>query len=435
MNELSEKDLKKEFRVRVATKILNSKGSTAIKNYFISKVLKEKVKNHFGISYTFTSQELSASFISNVIIGKFIKKYDKRFEKHVTTVSGDTRIENKVFIIPLDKGTYLYVASGDFILNPESQFYKGIRLNSYDLHLYIFGKKMRKYTRELETLIQKEKVNTGLGIYYVDSSSMRYAGYRNGSDEEASAPSESMNVTFTELSPRSMDTLFFSNNEKETICKYIDSFLSLESFYRDKQLLYKTGILLYGEPGTGKSSLVKAMATKYNRSIVNINVNNLEYIDLVSLTKSINADNLKYFVLLEDIDTLFLNRKGGESDDKESRKVINKLLQFLDSNTSPNNVIFVATTNHIDRLDDALLRDGRFDLKVNIAPLEVNEVVKFGQSFNLTSDQINDVVHQLRKDTPERTTFNQSKVQNYLISKLENRSVENIKEKYGEMNE
>lgn len=45
---------------------------------------------------------------------------------------------------------------------------------------------------------------------------------------------------------------------------------------------------------------------------------------------------------------------------------IKQLLQFLDSSQSPNNVIFIATTNYIDRLDHALVRKGRFDLKIEL---------------------------------------------------------------------
>ena len=76
----------------------------------------------------------------------------------------------------------------------------------------------------------------------------------------------------------------------------------------------KLSILLYGEPGTGKSSLVKALATKYQRHIVSINMSNLNYINLNKLAQSINVDSNKYIVLLEDIDTIFLNRDNKNTD-------------------------------------------------------------------------------------------------------------------------
>ena len=186
---------------------------------------------------------------------------------------------------------------------------------------------------------------------------------------------------------------YFSNNEKEMVVEHINKFNKHRAFYESRQILYKTGILLYGDPGTGKSSFVKALATNYGRSIINIDIANLQAVDLTSLTQSIMVDDQKnYIVLFEDIDTLFLNRTDSDIQASE-RAVINKLLQFLDSNSSPTNVIFVATTNHIDRLDDALLREGRFDLKVEVQPLGREEALLFGKSFELSEETINTILN------------------------------------------
>ena len=199
--------------------------------------------------------------------------------------------------------------------------------------------------------------------------------------------------------------------------------------------MYKTGILLWGSPGTGKTSLVKAIASKYNRSIAALNVSNLKNIDLNKLTQSINYDeNRKYIVLMEDIDTLFLNREDGESS-KDDQAIINKLLQFLDSNTSPNDVIFIATTNHKERLDEALLREGRFDIKVEVKPLKDDEAREFCKSFYLDDKQTEDIITNLHKEFPDKQLINQSTLQARILSKIENRSLEKTIEIYGEMEE
>ena len=133
-----------------------------------------------------------------------------------------------------------------------------------------------------------------------------------------------------------------------------------------------------------------------------------------------NDDYDEYVVLLEDIDTLFLNRDevGGKADDSKSyNDIINQLLQFLDSNTSPNNVIFIATTNHLDRIDQALLRDGRFDLKVEVRGLKKqdvhNMVESFGVSEGYTDSVIRDYQEAVNNDNP--SLYNQSKLQNIII--------------------
>ena len=105
-----------------------------------------------------------------------------------------------------------------------------------------------------------------------------------------------------------------------------------------------------------------------------------------------------------------------ENLDKNERGILNKLLQFLDSNNSPNDVIFIATTNYIE---DALIRDGRFDLKIELKELEKEDVYKFCSSFDLITDESTEIINEYdssRKN--DSTTYNQSQIQNLILSKL-----------------
>lgn len=385
------------------------------------------IKNHFGREFEYlASRDI---YLINMITNRFLKKYDKRFKHHVVAEHRGMQnvIMNNQFFIPLDKNTFIYVATGNKIGHIEERYMMNSDAPSaVDLYLYIFGKNCRKYIKELNVLTHKVMVNGELGIYIIDKEKSSY---------EDSEKRESLDVLYSKLQPRYLETLFFSHNEKDIICNHIDKFNNNEKFYKDRQLLYKTGILLHGEPGTGKSSLVKAIATKYNRSIVAINMTNIKQIDLNKLTQSINVDEeKKYIILLEDIDTLFLNRVNGESD-KDDQAVINKLLQFLDSNTSPTNVIFIATTNHIERLDEALLREGRFDLKVQIHPLKTKEAIMFGESFGLSTDRMKQILDDIDNEFKIHDNYNQSRLQARILGRLENKSIESIKNIHGEMEE
>ena len=376
------------------------------------------LKNAVGVEHVFTLHRDGSTTIKTV--NDFIQKYDKNFQKHTVHDQHEKgrRITNKQFVLMLDAVTFLYVAAGNALGDAEDRYLIYSSLSDIDLYIYIGGYNAQKYDAELCDMLEAVDNREALGIYQVtcNSESSRYNN--DGSSRE------SLYITYAQMSPRNLDTLYFSNNEKEMVVEHINRFNNHRDFYESRQILYKTGILLYGDPGTGKSSFVKALATKYGRSIINIDIANLQAIDLTSLAQSIMVDDKKnYIVLFEDIDTLFLNRTDSDIQASE-RAVINKLLQFLDSNSSPTNVIFVATTNHIERLDEALLREGRFDLKVEVKSLLRPEAELFGKSFELTDDVVNSILNTMDNEATESDSYNQSKLQARLLACIENKSYE-----------
>lgn len=383
------------------------------------------VKNHFGKEYIFSFEDEREVIIS--IINDFLAKIDKNFDlKAQKNKYEKYELRNTEFILPLGKkkkDTFIYVATGNKMGSFEDRFMSSRNISEQDMKIFIFGKRSPKVIDRLESVIAKATMlNDELGIYDISS----------GVDNDEKGKRTGLHIVYNQLQPRSMDTMYFSSGEKELIINHINNFKNNYDFYHNRQLFYKTGILFYGLPGTGKSSLVKAIATLFNRSILNVSIAEFEHIDINKLTQAINTDtSQQYIVLLEDIDTLFLNREN--ETDKEGRKVINKLLQFLDSNSSPNNVIFIATTNYIDRLDPALLRAGRFDLKVEINLLNYEETVRFGKSFGLSESIINTICSKYCGDENKDITkhmYNQSSLQIDFISNLSHKSVEDVSQIY-----
>lgn len=374
------------------------------------------LKNAVGVEHIFTLHRDGSTTIQAV--NEFIKKYDKHFQKHtvISHSEKDRRVTNKQFIVMLDSMTFMYIAAGNALGDTEDRYFQYNSLSDIDLYLYICGYNAQQYETELVDMLKAVDNRESLGIYQVTNNNAS----RYDDDENCK---ESLHITYTKMSPRSLDTLYFSSNEKTVVVDHIDRFDNQRAFYENKQILYKTGILLYGMPGTGKSSFVKTLATKYGRSIINIDIAKLQSIDLNSLAQSIMVDEKRYIVLFEDIDTLFLNRSDTELRSSETA-VINKLLQFLDSNSSPTNVIFIATTNHIERLDSALLREGRFDLKVEVKPLSRPEAELFGKSFDLSEDMVTDILNTIDSESTERGMYNQSRLQARLLACIENKSYE-----------
>lgn len=380
----------------------------------IFNYLTSGLKDTYGKSFLFDSNN---EHIIKLVTDKFLRKYDKKFEYHTTEIDRIKLYINKQLIIPVHDGpikvpdTYIYIASGKYVNTQQNIMISRNDyrlLDSNNLFIYIFGKKSNIFINELKDLINNETNKNELGIYNVTVQD-----------------NDNININYTDMQPREFSTLYFSNGEIEAIEKFLDHFESLKDFYQKKQLLYKTGILLYGKPGTGKTSLVKAIANKCNRSIININISDFQRLNLDYITQAINVDNYKYIVLLEDIDTLFLNRNMSDTT-REEASIVNKLLQFLDSNTSPQDVIFIATTNHIERLDEALLRNGRFDLKIEIDEIYERDVYKFGEDFGVSKKDISEIITEYvsfkdKYGTGFTGTFNQSSIQAYLLNKLDNK--------------
>lgn len=386
------------------------------------KYLFDKIKFHFGKEFKLKH---CSNLKESVNLKAFLKKYDKSFEKHITA---EQILTDFMTVCRLEKKTYMYIATGRFI--PAKIEYSFMQQETEDVYIYIFGRKAPKYWKELEDVSERDSTKDKGGLIF-NISKVQTNNY---------------NITSMDLTKRSFDQLYFSHGEVDKIKDHLNKFQKTFEMYKSKQLSYKTGILLYGAPGTGKTSLAKAIATEYNRSIAAISVSTIADIDFAELATMINNDTIDtYIVLFEDIDTI--NNALSERDTKKktsSRKkkddyddddedvyedeakpkrtrndVMNALMQFLDGVNSPNNVIFVATTNYVDTLDEAFTRSGRFDLKIEIEGLKEEEAIKFIKSFGLDDHKAKKVLEEYRNLYPNDAEYNQAKIQGITIKNME----------------
>jgi len=146
----------------------------------------------------------------------------------------------------------------------------------------------------------------------------------------------------------------------------VKEWLQSQQWYVDRGIPYRRGYLLYGPPGSGKSSFIQALAGELDFSLANINLSETGMTD-DKLALLLSKLPPKTILLLEDADAAFTNRREKNLEGYGGQTVtFSGLLNALDGVAAGEERIAFLTTNHIDRLDEALIRPGRVDMTVRI---------------------------------------------------------------------
>lgn len=185
---------------------------------------------------------------------------------------------------------------------------------------------------------------------------------------------------------RPLDTIILNDNQLERIISDLDNFNSNKDWYLTTGVPYRRGYLFSGPPGTGKSSLVFALAGYLNKPIYVMNLGSLDDDD--DLFKAITDIDDNAIILMEDIDCAI----GESRSQKKSGITMAGLLNALDGVLTPDNKIFIMTTNHPEKLDPALIRPGRADVHEVIGLLNKESQIKFAKKFGVDYEPINEYV-------------------------------------------
>jgi len=178
-------------------------------------------------------------------------------------------------------------------------------------------------------------------------------------------------MNFGEINGKDIKNIVLRNKEK--IIDNIKDFISKKQWYLDRGLLYKRGYLFYGPPGNGKTSLCLAIAKHFNRNIYFLNLNDIEKDN--NLFIAFNNIKNNSVLVIEDVDAIFGTREG------KSKISFSGLLNCMDGAFSKYGIITIMTTNHIDKIDDALIREGRIDMKINIGNPDKEMVEEYLKTF------------------------------------------------------
>lgn len=329
------------------------------------------------------------------------------------------------------------------------------RIESYDMNILTI------YSDKYDLIYLQEWIDTRVEEYkqYIKHKStdgQQLITVMQGKDElKVEGSSWESTVTFKNS--------YFHN--KDNILEKIDFFLNNKQWYIDHGIPYNLGILLYGEPGCGKTRFIKQLMNHTKRHGIDIKLS--DSFDFNSLKDIIYNEEIDYnyiipqdqrIIIFEDIDAMGdvvkerkekKNKKQQVVDSIESidsdeegttisnKKIMEKiistatksntnnlsfLLNILDGLNECSGRIIIMTTNKIDHLDKALIRPGRIDIKIEFKRCSTYDVMMMIRMFwNMDID-----INMIRIDVDMkytsaevinifRSTYNFEDIKNYFL--------------------
>ncbi|CAL4995722.1 unnamed protein product [Urochloa decumbens] len=187
--------------------------------------------------------------------------------------------------------------------------------------------------------------------------------------------------------PATFDMLAMDHSKKDEVMEDLKVFSKAKEYHSKVGKAWKRGYLLHGPPGTGKSTMIGAMANLLDYDVYDLDLTSIK--DNAELRKLFLDTRDKSIIVIEEIDAidveLTAKRHGKEAAEENSDKhlviklsdnnkdngkvTLSGLLSFVDGLWSAcgSERIFVFTTNHVDRLDPALIRRGRMDRHIEMS--------------------------------------------------------------------
>ena len=288
--------------------------------------------------------------------------------------------------------------------------------------LAIFVKKI--YADHLQEL----KNSLGDSIYYFDQKSRD----ANVPPPMGDSPAElgAYRRMVVQVAPKQLSfsmTPFYSNKsftniygkEVREIERRVNFFLENRSWYDKKGIPYQLGLLLSGMSGAGKTSVIRAIANKTKRHIINVNFANITtasqlksmfFSDRIQVfTDATMTQSQSYFIpvqqrlyILEEIDALgdIVKQRTGDGATTEpinDELTLGEILAVLDGTMEVPGRMIIMTTNHPEVLDQALIRPGRIDIQTHFGAASRNLIADMFQGYidrALSPEYINKVPHE-----------------------------------------
>ncbi|RAH70119.1 BCS1 and AAA domain-containing protein [Aspergillus aculeatinus CBS 121060] len=193
--------------------------------------------------------------------------------------------------------------------------------------------------------------------------------------------------------PRPLDSVVLDQEVKAGVLADIERFLMNKAVYEVRGLPYRRGYLLYGPPGTGKTSLCYTLAGHLKLPIYVIDpssssLNETRFRQLFSELPS------RCIVLMEDVDCTDITQSRAPGHDNRNQHMmmpghgptqngisLSVLLNAIDGVDASEGRILMMTSNHAEKLDAALIRPGRVDMRIEFKYATRDEIESYFKTF------------------------------------------------------
>jgi DNA replication protein DnaC len=209
-------------------------------------------------------------------------------------------------------------------------------------------------------------------------------------------------------SNRTFKDVFIRNDQKQEIIHAIRDFKDKQSWYKEHNIPYHFGIMLYGAPGTGKSSIISCIANEFSMvpyfvspsSVSDFLREHNQTMELFAMTDDVklivveDLDSCDFLIdSEEDISHIPEEFRENARYEKNTRlsKYLSDFLNVIDGTKCMENVIWIFTTNHLDKITPALLRPGRVDMQIHIdyvCPQTFEQFIKYHFNTNVVVKQV-----------------------------------------------
>ena len=185
------------------------------------------------------------------------------------------------------------------------------------------------------------------------------------------------------------DDRYYKTEVIEETVNHIIKMRSVSSELASMQIPYLNATMLFGDSGTGKTTLAKYIAYKLNLPYIYLNFSQIIDSYMGKTSSSLNlvfnfVKSTPCVFVLDEIDAIAIRRSHSSDSgaDGEMNRITITLMQELDK--LPNDTVLVACTNRIDRIDEALL--SRFPKKIEIKNLNENQKLEIIDQYISTID-------------------------------------------------